>query len=645
MADSDKNILITPNIGSSSSDPTIDFTGGDNNTITLSVLDDGTLSFSGSAGQLFSVSDSLTGTIFSVNDVSGIPSIEVEDDGTVHIAEFGGNILIGTDTDSGDKLQVIGSVAVNGSTVINSNGTWAGPNSGLKGEVGPTGAQGPTGQKGSTGAQGPQGQKGQTGAQGPQGLQGPKGQKGQTGNTGATGPTGPQGPQGQKGSQGAKGSTGAQGPTGATGAKGQKGQTGAQGPTGATGQKGQKGQTGAQGAQGPQGPIGPKGPTGAQGAKGQKGEVGAQGAQGSKGQKGQTGAQGPQGIQGPIGPKGPQGAQGAKGQKGQTGAQGGTGAKGPTGAQGPTGAYGEPTYTPVLSTMTRVGSNAFRKDSSNSNWNGRVYSAESHKYAFMTMRVSSTAHYVMAGLTADPTASTSFSTIDYAWYAAGGSWRIYENGSNISGYGSVSTSDTASMTYDGTTVKYYLNGVFKRSRTITHGSSGLHLASSTYRTSHIAYLNFGAMGEVGSTGPTGPQGPTGPTGAKGQKGQTGAQGPQGAKGQKGERGPTGLTGPTGAGGGGGTAGGVGSFAFAVEQGSNRSPRNLGDGVAGSSLRPAFIGGTGPNTVNTSYVYSAAYYLPGTDDNSVLSGSWRLMGAYADGSVYNDYPVSLWYRYA
>lgn len=96
MADSDKNILITPNVGSTS-DPTIVFNGGDNNPVTLTILDDGTLSFSGSAGQLFSISDSLTGSIFSVNDISGIPSIEVLDTGQVSIAEFGGDIVTHTD--------------------------------------------------------------------------------------------------------------------------------------------------------------------------------------------------------------------------------------------------------------------------------------------------------------------------------------------------------------------------------------------------------------------------------------------------------------------------------------------------------------------------------------------------------------------
>ena len=52
----------------------------------------------GTAGQLFSVSDSFTGTIFSVNDVSGIPSIEVLDTGLVKLAQYNGQLAIGTGT-------------------------------------------------------------------------------------------------------------------------------------------------------------------------------------------------------------------------------------------------------------------------------------------------------------------------------------------------------------------------------------------------------------------------------------------------------------------------------------------------------------------------------------------------------------------
>ena len=92
--------------------PTIEFNSPDElSQITATMLDGGTLSFSGTSGQLFSITDSLVGTIFSVNDISGIPSIEVEDDGTIRFAEFGGNVLIGTDVDNGiDLVQVDGNL-------------------------------------------------------------------------------------------------------------------------------------------------------------------------------------------------------------------------------------------------------------------------------------------------------------------------------------------------------------------------------------------------------------------------------------------------------------------------------------------------------------------------------------------------------
>ena len=52
----------------------------------------------GSSGQLFSVSDSFTGTIFAASDISGIPSIEVLDTGLVKLAQYNGAVTIGTGT-------------------------------------------------------------------------------------------------------------------------------------------------------------------------------------------------------------------------------------------------------------------------------------------------------------------------------------------------------------------------------------------------------------------------------------------------------------------------------------------------------------------------------------------------------------------
>ena len=77
------------------------------NTITANMLSSDTLSFEGQYGQLFSIADSMNGTIFSVNDVSGIPSIEVDDDGEIRLAETFGHVLIGTDSSLDTSKHIV----------------------------------------------------------------------------------------------------------------------------------------------------------------------------------------------------------------------------------------------------------------------------------------------------------------------------------------------------------------------------------------------------------------------------------------------------------------------------------------------------------------------------------------------------------
>jgi len=120
MAIADKDILITPNrSGILGNQPNVVFTGADSSigdsaaiTVTANPENSGTLNFSASEGQLFSISNNLTdGDIFTVNDVSGIPSLAIGANGIVKIAEYSGRILLGGATDdSASLLQVNGHI-------------------------------------------------------------------------------------------------------------------------------------------------------------------------------------------------------------------------------------------------------------------------------------------------------------------------------------------------------------------------------------------------------------------------------------------------------------------------------------------------------------------------------------------------------
>ena len=75
------------------------------------------LDIQGSQGQLFSVTDQLSGSLFSVNDISGIPILEVFSDDTVKLGTFGSEAIIvegstiklpSTVNDTGDFVTVNG---------------------------------------------------------------------------------------------------------------------------------------------------------------------------------------------------------------------------------------------------------------------------------------------------------------------------------------------------------------------------------------------------------------------------------------------------------------------------------------------------------------------------------------------------------
>lgn len=370
-----KNGLQTQNIA---------FVSPDNvNTIDMVMLNSDTLSVSGNSGQLFSITDSMTGTIFAVNDISGVPSIEVKDDGTIILAELVGNVGVGT-TAPAVKFVVSSTDAM---------GIPVGTN-----------AQRPTGATGylrfnsdlslfegyDGGSWKPLSSTGITGATG----------------AGVTGPTGGTGPEGS-----GKFFTGASAPTGVSVSPGDRwvdsnslimytyffdGSSyqwvdfgaGEAGPTGATG----AGVTGPTGGTGPEGSgkffTGPTAPTGVSlsagdrwvntnnlvmytyyfdGSSFQWVDFSA-GAIGPTGNTGATGATGATGITGVTGATGILGATGATGRTGATGPTGLTGVQGPTGATGATGRTGATgsleTWQLRTSTFTATDGNRIIADTS-----------------------------------------------------------------------------------------------------------------------------------------------------------------------------------------------------------------------------------------------------------------------------------------
>ena len=116
------NIIITP--GSAS----IQFSGSANNdTIRLQVEASGSVAFYGNSGSLFSIVDQLSGSLMSVNDISGLPILEVFSDNRVVAGTFNQNTLVVTGSRVGIRkafpnaeLDISGSVFVSGGIEITS---------------------------------------------------------------------------------------------------------------------------------------------------------------------------------------------------------------------------------------------------------------------------------------------------------------------------------------------------------------------------------------------------------------------------------------------------------------------------------------------------------------------------------------------
>ena len=119
------DILIVPNRGSSTLNPVMQFSGSAANTIRMEVLQSGSVAFLGNSGSLFSIVDSMSGSLMAVSDVSGLPILEVFSDDKVVMGKFNSNALVVTGSNVGvgkatpnAALDVSGNAIVSGSLTI-----------------------------------------------------------------------------------------------------------------------------------------------------------------------------------------------------------------------------------------------------------------------------------------------------------------------------------------------------------------------------------------------------------------------------------------------------------------------------------------------------------------------------------------------
>jgi hypothetical protein len=183
------------------------------------------LSIDGNNGRLFTVSDDLSDSLFSVNTIAGLPVIEAFADNRVNIGQYGAEAI----KVSGSRAFITGSLFGTASYATFAQTPTV---TGATGVIGVSGATGPIGV---TGATGPIGVSGATGVVGVSGATGVIGVSGATGVIGVSGATGVVGVSGATGVIGVSGATGVVGVSGATGVIGVSGATGTVGVTGATG--------------------------------------------------------------------------------------------------------------------------------------------------------------------------------------------------------------------------------------------------------------------------------------------------------------------------------------------------------------------------------------------------------------------------
>jgi hypothetical protein len=132
-----------------------------------------------------------------------------------------------------------------------------------------------------------------------------------------------------------------------------------------------------------------------------------------------------------------------------------------------------------------------RKQGGSSAWDSDIYSIDSYPVCHVKWQCNQSTMEVGVGLNSDPITDQNYTSIDF-WIncQAGGTVRIYENGTDRGAFGTYTYATEFAITYDGSNVRYYKD----RALILTTAAAGLTLfADASFYTPGVAInsLHFG----------------------------------------------------------------------------------------------------------------------------------------------------------
>jgi hypothetical protein len=162
------------------------------------------------------------------------------------------------------------------------------------------------------------------------------------------------------------------------------------------------------------------------------------------------------------------------------------------------------TFNWSLTGITLISQTAVQKPAGGAAaWDSRARSQESFTAsAYISFSPAQTSAAIMMGLSENPTSTTSFTALNYAFsVTATGTLQIYELGTLIQTIGFYTTTDVLKITYDGTTIRYFQNATLLRSVTRAVGAA-LFLSSSFFTPGgQLADIEFHALYTLSPTPP------------------------------------------------------------------------------------------------------------------------------------------------